>query len=381
MKVFIIGCFCLFLSMISSAQVGIGTNNPNASAKLEVASTTQGFLPPRMTNTERGNISNPANGLIVYQTDGNSGLYFFNGVAWVYIINSTTSVLPVANGGTGTANGSITGTGALTFAAGGTNQNITVTPSGTGNSIINGSVGVGTSSPAASAIVELNSTTKGFLPPRMTYSQRNSIASPAQGLIIYCTTCGASGELEVYNGSSWTNLIGGATSPSFAVGQSDFGGIIAYIFQNGDPGYVAGEVHGLVASSSDLSAYVRWGCNGATLSGAWGTSLLTGNQNTSDILAECSEGGIAASVCADYTITVNGTTYSDWWLPSIDELGKLFASRGSIGGFSTPTTLYWSSSQAGSIMAYVIKTTDGGVYVTNKSGGDYGIAVRAVRKF
>jgi hypothetical protein len=380
MKKIVSALFCLFCFLNSNAQVGIGTSTPSASAKLEIASTTQGFLPPRMTSAERGNISNPANGLIVYQTDATAGLYYFNGSSWIYIINSTTAVLPVSNGGTGTSNGSITGSSALTFAAGGSNQDITLSPSGTGNSILNGSVGVGTSSPDGSAIVELNSTTKGFLPPRMTYSQRNSINSPAQGLIIYCTTCGVSGELEVFNGSVWTNLVGGAAS-SVTVGQSDFGGKIAYIFQNGDPGYVAGEVQGLVASSSDLSAYARWGCNGATLSGAWGTALLTGNQNTLDILAECAEGGIAASICADYSLTVNGTTYSDWWLPSIDELGKLYASRGSIGGFSTPTTLYWSSSQAGSIYAYVIKTTDGGVYVTNKSGGDYGIAVRAVRRF
>jgi hypothetical protein len=55
----------------------------------------------------------------------------------------------VVNGGTGTSTGSITGTGALTFTAGGTNQNINLTPSGNGNVVTNSKVGIGTNSPGA----------------------------------------------------------------------------------------------------------------------------------------------------------------------------------------------------------------------------------------
>ncbi|WP_374028910.1 beta strand repeat-containing protein [Bdellovibrio bacteriovorus] len=58
-----------------------------------------------------------------------------------------TGTLAVSKGGTGTTNGSITGTGALAFTAGGSNQNITLSPSGTGATILNGNVGIGTSSP------------------------------------------------------------------------------------------------------------------------------------------------------------------------------------------------------------------------------------------
>lgn len=65
----------LFLTSQMFAQTGIGTTAPNASAKLEIASTDKGLLIPRMTSAQRGLISLPANGLLVYQTDGVIGFY------------------------------------------------------------------------------------------------------------------------------------------------------------------------------------------------------------------------------------------------------------------------------------------------------------------
>ena len=62
-----------------------------------------------------------------------------------------------------------------------------------------------------SAILDLKSTTNGFLPPRMTQAQRNVISTPAAGLMVYCTDCG-SGEPQFYNGASWVNMVGGATT-------------------------------------------------------------------------------------------------------------------------------------------------------------------------
>ena len=104
--------FTAFLfSLQVSAQTGIGTTSPHASAKFEVFSENKGFLPPRMTASQRGNIPSPAAGLMVYQTDGTSGLYYYNGSAWIYIINSTTNVVSVVNGGTGTTTS--TGTGSV----------------------------------------------------------------------------------------------------------------------------------------------------------------------------------------------------------------------------------------------------------------------------
>ncbi|NGZ90214.1 hypothetical protein [Psychroflexus maritimus] len=76
----------------------------------------------------------------------------------------------------------------------------------------NAQVGIGTTTPDASAQLEVQSTTKGFLPPRMIAAKRNTISNPAQGLMIYCTNCGSNGEAQLYNGTDWTNMTGDAAT-------------------------------------------------------------------------------------------------------------------------------------------------------------------------
>ena len=75
-----------------------------------------------------------------------------------------------------------------------------------------------------SAMLDVKSTSKGFLPPRMNALDRDAIASPAQGLVIYCINCGSTGELEVYNSTAWTNMIGGAATAAVLIGSSFQGG-------------------------------------------------------------------------------------------------------------------------------------------------------------
>ena len=64
------------------AQVGINTETPDASAALDITSTTGGLLVPRMTETQRDAISPAATGLMIYQTDGTAGFYYYNGSSW-----------------------------------------------------------------------------------------------------------------------------------------------------------------------------------------------------------------------------------------------------------------------------------------------------------
>ena len=86
----------LLLPLATRAQgVGIGTTTPDASAVLEVKSNAKGLLLPRLTAAQREAIVNPAAGLMVYQTDGTPGLYYYNGTAWT---NSTNGRIPDANG-------------------------------------------------------------------------------------------------------------------------------------------------------------------------------------------------------------------------------------------------------------------------------------------
>jgi hypothetical protein len=94
--------FFLFAVVTTNAQVGIGTNAPDASAKLDVTSTSKGALLPRMTSTNRIAISSPAIGLIVYQTDGTKGFYYYDGALW-NLLSTGASGIPYT-GATGVVN-------------------------------------------------------------------------------------------------------------------------------------------------------------------------------------------------------------------------------------------------------------------------------------
>jgi hypothetical protein len=238
---------------------------------------------------------------------------------------------------------------------------------------IHAQVGIGTNTPNTSSILELNSTAKGLLPPRMTMSQRNLIPSPVAGLLVWCSNCTVDGQLQIYNGHLWTNMMGGIAAGAPAIGDIGGGGVVAYIFQPGDPGYISGESHGLIAAVIDQSHGVGWGCYGTNIPGAEGLILGTGNQNTIDILNGCNEMGFAADLCDDL---VSGG-YSDWLLPSKDELNKVYQSKNIIGGFEN--WVYWSSSEIDANYAWIQNFTSGSQYsVLDKN---YSGDVRAIRYF
>jgi len=130
-----------------------------------------------------------------------------------------------------------------------------------------------------------------------------------------------------------------------AVGDSCGGGKVAYILQSGDPGYFAGEQHGLIAAASDQSSDIYWHASQTGVTGATETALGKGKENTETIISFYGPELNAAKLCADYINSETGTgVYNDWFLPSNDELEQLHTNRVAISGF-TESGGYWSSSE------------------------------------
>ena len=75
----------MLFTALGYAQVGVNTNTPDASSALEIESTTGGILIPRLTQTQRDAITDPATGLMIYQTNQTTGFYFYDGTAWTKI--------------------------------------------------------------------------------------------------------------------------------------------------------------------------------------------------------------------------------------------------------------------------------------------------------
>ena len=308
------------------------------------------------------------NNALFYSTGSNntatgSGALFYNtgsnntASGWRALLYNTTGSNNTAigyNAGVADGNGTISnataiGNGAI-VAANNTIQlgNTAVTNVNTSGTITAAGMGLGVSAPNASAILEASSTTQGFLPPRLTTTQRDAITTPVAGLTIWNTT---NTQLEVYDGSYWKNMVGLLVSP-LNVGDTYGGGKVFYIFGPSDNGFIKGQTHGLIAATEDQTtdAGVKWFPD--KFYGATGTYIGLGLPNTLAIITSAIVTGTTnmSTFAAGLANSYRGGGYIDWFLPSKDELNLLYQAKDVIGGFATtgyPT--YWSSTQKGAI--------------------------------
>ncbi|MBN4061655.1 hypothetical protein JYU20_00475 [Bacteroidales bacterium AH-315-I05] len=184
----------------ASGQVGIksGITSVDASALLDVSSTTKGFLPPRMTSVQRDAIVTPASGLMVYD-ETNDEMDYFNGTNWRLFVNSGSTTLT---------------DGSLIFATGRSAVDDNNDELFWDN--INFALGIGTNTPNASCALDITSTTKGLLFPRLTTTQRDAIGTPASGLTVFNTI---TGRIEFFEGTNWVSDIFTKTEDMEFVGK------------------------------------------------------------------------------------------------------------------------------------------------------------------
>jgi hypothetical protein len=157
-----------------------------------------------------------------------------------------------------------------------------------------------------------------------------------------------------------------------AIGDSFGGGIVFFVYDGGQ--------HGLIAATADQSAGIRWYGGSNTNTRARADGIGAGLKNTAIIIAN--QGPVdgntfAATVCNEYSVTVGGVTYGDWYLPSKHELNLLFIKKATVGGFTA--NFYWSSTEGDTSVAWRQVFEDGSQSSHDKYS-TYG-SVRAVRSF
>ncbi|MEI7895881.1 MAG: hypothetical protein WCJ26_02505 [bacterium] len=219
------------------------------------------------------------------------------------------------------------------------------------------------SPPDAAAMLEVKSDNKGLLLPRLDYNNRP--ASPVAGLLIYVIAHGPFGNgLYVGSGTGWVKL----GTVNYTIGQTAEGGVIVYVDSSG--------VHGLAAALQD-QGQSDWGCDGTLIGpGAQHFRFMAGDTNTMAIVAGCSQASFAAKKCD--TLTLMG--YTNWYLPSADEMDSLWVHRSLLSGL-VPLAWYWSSTEADATGAFFVMNDPAfsPYWITSKGYAD--MRIRCVRKF
>lgn len=211
-------------------------------------------------------------------------------------------------------------------------------------------------------------------------------ASPALSGVPTAPTASAGTNTTQIATTEFTNTaISSALSSTLThyIGESYGGGIVFYVYDNGK--------HGLIAATSDQSTGIRWrGGSSNTFIRAMANGVGAGLKNTAIIIANqgaLDGNAFAATVCNEYSVTVNGVTYGDWYLPSKHELNLMFYNIGqgaptpytNIGNLATNID-YWTSTETGFAMAYSLHIGGGyGSWTDNPKSSSY--YVRAIRAF
>jgi len=165
----------------------------------------------------------------------------------------------------------------------------------------------------------------------------------------------------------------GATGgyPVHYIGETYGGGIVFYVYDGGQ--------HGLIAATADQSTGIRWYGGSYTNTRAKADGVGAGLKNTAIIIANqgpVDGNDFAATVCNEYSVTVGGITYGDWYLPSKHELNLLYLQKTVVGGFATAN--YWSSTEYDNLNAWNQSFTNG--FQLNYGKYD-SPSVRSVRAF
>jgi hypothetical protein len=392
MRKIILFVICLVANFISFAQVGVGkgTDDIAASAALEVRSTEKGFLVPRMTRNDRDQILNPADGLLIYQTDEAVGFYYYSPYYSDYYGFFGDNYEPGWK--------SIDKGRAIEELRMRTDDNFMIMFDlhednyerivRNEDSVIEERLTARTAEKTNADAIAKNST----------LINSNQLPSDAStGQIMYYT--GESWEMlasptiaedEMYNlvmGASlvpfWRNVTTtGAEDPGSnfgdpvigteaAIGDIRDGGVVFWV----DP---SDNTKGLVCALEDQSAAIQW-YNGTLITISTGTAIGTGSANTTAIIT--AQGETATNYAAGLARAHTGGGYEDWFLPSKDELKEMYDKKDVLEaaeGFTAFSDYYWSSTESDTKNAWRQKVSNGDQSYSYK---DDTYSVRAVRAF
>ncbi|MDX1279085.1 DUF1566 domain-containing protein [Oceanihabitans sediminis] len=159
--------------------------------------------------------------------------------------------------------------------------------------------------------------------------------------------------------------------PPPQIGDFAYGGVVFYIDGTGE--------HGLVVTIEDTATQTVWGCSGQTIGGT-SDAIGSGKNNTLRIVSNCSEPGSAAAKCQNLILN----NYDDWYLPSINELMRVYSNQSAINstaianGGSIISGTYWSSTELNHTFAFPVNMATGNNGYLGKIGQ---LMVRAIRAF